>query len=289
VNRAVPLVYPKIRRKVGDVALYVDSPTRHLMVEFAFDVLQVAKGAYASQAYRDRIGFQVSKPLLERAIRETYGLDLGDLLLDVDLAIGTYRRAVSTTIPELTRIAWREKRDEIEKATPGASEETFVYVLSRGDYEREYGDKYRKPGFFSRMLAFIVKILPKFGPLRPLAFEPLTPEAEQLFLESVNTSRVRYRTFLEALRDRSLNLTNTDFDTGRSPVPGQNRLADETYADLLHRLARRDFAGASPELRRDLADFLSRGAAGQGVFSGKENARIRKELTAMNSVHKPGE
>ncbi|MCA1563769.1 MAG: zinc dependent phospholipase C family protein, partial [Acidobacteria bacterium] len=119
VNRAVPLMYPKVRTKVGDRALYADSPARHVMVELAFDVLQVARGAYVTQAYRDRIGFEVSRPSLERAVRETYAMDLDDLLLNVDLAIGTYRRAVGTTIPELTRIAWREKRDEIEKRTPG--------------------------------------------------------------------------------------------------------------------------------------------------------------------------
>jgi hypothetical protein len=77
VNLAVPLMYPKVRAEVGDRALYVDSPARHVMVEFAYDVLQVARGAYAAQAYRDRIGFEVSKTLLERAVRETYGIELG--------------------------------------------------------------------------------------------------------------------------------------------------------------------------------------------------------------------
>lgn len=283
VNRAVPLMYPKLRAKVGNEALYEDSPARHVMVEFAFDVLQVAKGAYAAQAYRDRVGFQVSKPSLERAVRDTYGVELDDLLLNVDLAIGTYRRAVSTTIPELTRIAWREKRDEIEKAMPGVTEQQFLYVLSRRDYEREYGNKYRKPSVFSRVLAFLVKVLPKVGPLRPLAFQPLTPEAERLFLESVSTSRSRYRAALQALRKGSVNLTNTDFETGRAPAPGENGLADETYADLLHKLGQRDFTGASPQLRRHLDDYLSRAAKQPGVFSRKTSDRIRRELASLNT------
>jgi hypothetical protein len=53
VNLAVPIMYPKVRAQVGPRALYVDSPSRHLMVEFAFDVLQVASGAYAAQDYRE--------------------------------------------------------------------------------------------------------------------------------------------------------------------------------------------------------------------------------------------
>ena len=282
VNRAVPLMYPKVRARTGSEALYVESPARHVMVEFAFDVLQVARGGYGAQAYRDRIGFEVSKPLLERAVRETYGLELGDMLFNVDLAIGTYRRAVSTTIPELTRIAWREKREEIEKATPGITQQQFVFGLSRRDYETTYGTTYRKPGIFSRMLAFILKILPKIGPLKPLAFQPLTPEAERLFLSSVAESRSRYRAALQAIGRGALKLANTDFETGRAPAPGENRLADETYADLLHDHAKHRFSRLSPELRRDLDAFLSQAAAQPGVFSRKDTARIRKELAAMN-------
>ena len=282
VNRIVPLMYPKIRARVGPEALYVDSPTRHVMVEFAFDVLQVARGAYVGQAYRDRIGFEVSKPLLERAVRETYAIELGDLLLNVDLAIGTYRRAVGSTIPELTRIAWREKRDEIEKRTPGVTQQAFIYVLSRRDYEREFGSKYRKPGILARVLAFVLKILPKVGPMRPLAFEPLTPEAERLFAESMTAARTRYRTALQAMRARPLAVANTDFETGRRPVPGENRLADETYADLLHKLARRNFRDVPPQLREHLTAFFAAAAGRNAAWSGKDLARIRREVAAMN-------
>ena len=280
VNRVVPMLYPKVRAKVGDVALYIDSPVRHVMVEFAFDVLQVARGGYIAQAYRDRIGFEVAKPLLERAVREVYGLELGDLLFSVDLAIGTYRRAVSTTIPELTRIAWREKRKEIEQRTPGVTEQAFVFTMSRRDYEREFGDKYRKPGFFTRLLALVLKIVPKVGPMRPLAFEPLTPAADRLFLDSLTASRERYRTLLQELRDRRLRLTNTDFDTGRAPAASANRLADDTHADLLHRLARHKFQSAPPALRQDLNDFFGGGAN----VPGKRAPRIRKELAALNRL-----
>jgi hypothetical protein len=282
VNRAVPLMYPKLRAKVGNDALYVDSPARHIMVEFAFDVLQVARGAYADQAYRDRIGFEVSKPLLERAVRDTYGLELDDLLLNVDLAIGTYRRAVSTTIPELTRIAWRDKREEIEKRIPGVTVQSFVYVLSPQQYEKEFGNKYRKPGIFARVVAFVLKIVPKVGPMRPLAFEPLTAEADRLFVDSVAAARKRYLTALEALRERRFDLPNTDFETGRPPAWGENRLADETHVELLHELAERDFAGVTPQLRKQLSDVLSKSIKTGSGFSRREQNRLRRELVALN-------
>lgn len=60
VNRTVPMLYPKLRREYGDTVTYDENPGAHLKTEFGFDVLQVAKGHYAPQAYHDYIGFQVS-------------------------------------------------------------------------------------------------------------------------------------------------------------------------------------------------------------------------------------
>jgi len=186
-------MYPKVRAKVGKRALYADSPARHIMVEFAFDVLQVASGGYAAQAYRDRIGFEVAKPLLERAFRATYDLELKDLFGDEDLAIGTYRHAIGTVIPEMTRLAWEDKQDEILARTPDAVRDKFVFTLTREEYDARYGTQYKKPGLMTRVFFYFMKIIPKVGPFRPLAFEPLTPEAERLFARSFETSRERFR------------------------------------------------------------------------------------------------
>ena len=286
VNRAVPLMYPKVRAKVGDRALYIDSPASHIMVEFAFDVLQVAAGAYAAQDYRDRIGFHVSKSLLERAVRDTYALELGDMLMNVDLAIGTYRHAVSTTIPELTRIAWQDKHDEILQRTPNATQQHFVYALTRQDYEREFGTSYRKPSLLARMLGWVLKVLPKVGPLKPLAFEPLTLDAEGLFVESTRVARARYQTLLKAQRAGRLNLPNTDFDTGRAPVLGANRLTDKTYADLLHKLARRRDIDAPSALRCDVSDFFSHDLP-SGSFSKRQARRVRSDLVLLKEGEHP--
>ena len=232
VNRAVPILYPKLRKKVGPEALYADSPSRHIMVEFAFDVLEAARGAFKSDAYQRFVGFEVATPLLERAFRETYGLELEDVFGDADLAIGTYRRAASRVIPDITRAAWREKRDEILAKTPGVAERDFVFTMTPRQYDERFGTNYRKPGIFSRFVVLIFKIIPKFGPFKPLAFEPLTPETERMFLESFERSLVRYRAWLAELAGGRLALSDTDLDTGRPPAPGVNRLADETAAKL---------------------------------------------------------
>ena len=254
VNHAVPVIYPKLRAKYGNDVLFGESPARHVMVEFSFDVLQVARAQFKSDAYQDLIGFEVARPLLERAFQETYGLTLKDLFGDVGLAIGTYRRAASQIIPDVTRVAWREKRDEILAATPDVAEQDFVYAMTRQQYEDTFGTAYRKPGFFVRMIVAVFKIIPKFGPFKPLAFEPLTADMERAFLESFDASCERYGRLLGTLRDGRLSLRDTDLDTGQVPRHGINTLADKTYDELLEKLQRRDAGTISPALRRALAE-----------------------------------
>src|SRR6476661_6827099 len=55
VNRAVPMVYPKLRAKFGDTVTYVDAPKEHVIVEFSFDIVQTAGGAYLPAAYQSFI------------------------------------------------------------------------------------------------------------------------------------------------------------------------------------------------------------------------------------------
>jgi len=239
VNRALPIVYPKLRAKYGEEVLFAESPGRHVMVEFAFDVLQVARGTFKADAYQDLIGFEVAKPVLERAFRETYGLELKDVFGDIDLAIGTYRHAASTVIPEVTRAAWREKRKEILAATPDVAETTFVYTMTPIAYDTKYGTNYRKPGLLARFVVMVFKVLPKFGPFRPLAFQPLNTQTERMFLNSFDDSCERFRVLLRAVRDRRVSFADTDLDTGKTPTPGVNPLADKTYADLLKKLTKK--------------------------------------------------
>jgi hypothetical protein len=236
-NRAVPLEYPKLRAKFGDEVTYAEDPKRHVMVEFAFDVVQVAGGAYLPQAYHDFIGFKVATDLVERAFHDTYGIDMKEVFASEDLAVGTFRYAVGTTIPQMTQVAWEKKRDEIEKLAPNVQRSAFVYTYRRQEYEKDFGGTYRRPGVFARFFVWVVRVMPKIGPFRALAFKAPSPEAERLFTDSFRTSRDRYRALLQGVRANRLELRNTDFDTGQPTRRGEYRLADETYADLLSRLA----------------------------------------------------
>jgi Zinc dependent phospholipase C len=257
-NLAVPLLYPKLRRKYGNVVTYDENPLAHLKTEFGFDVLQVAKGRYASDAYRDRIGFQVSKDLLARAFQETYSLDLDSVLSNYDLAIASYRRGVSQLIPEATKIAWQTKRDEIQQGTPGITRTAFLYRVSRSNYEKQWPDKYEKPGFGTRLLGFLLELIPKVGPFRDLAFKIPTPDAERLFVASFSNALQNYVQLAKQQGSpRQTILVNDNFDTGTITGPGQYPLADKTYADLLDRLQKNNFASVSPGLRSTLLTYYS--------------------------------
>jgi Zinc dependent phospholipase C len=281
VNRSVALMFPKLRAEHGPSVTYVESPASHVMVEFSFDVVQAATGRYKTDAYQSFVGFEVAKPVLERAFAAIYGLEMNDIFADQDRAIGSYRHAISQTIPEITRIAWRDKRDEIQKALPGVASEAFQFNLRREEYERIYGTDYRRPGLLARFLAFLYKLLPKIGPLKGLQFTAPTPEAEALFLESLRDTRERYLRGLEATGAGRLDLVNTDFDTGKPSAHGEYELADETYAELLHRLAKRGFAGVPAAMRRHLVTFYAEPAQTQSRKERKRLERVRKELALL--------
>ena len=82
INQSVAMEYPKLRAKFGNSVRYADDKNAHLRIEFGFDMAQVAKNRYASDQYHQFIGFQVSKPLLERVFPAVYGLELKDVLAD---------------------------------------------------------------------------------------------------------------------------------------------------------------------------------------------------------------
>ncbi len=151
INRVVTIEFPKLAKKYGQRATYADDPKAHIRTEFGFDMVQVAKNRYTSDRYHDFIGFEVSKELLDRAFLKTYGLQLKDVFGDPDLAIGTYRRAISLVIPEMTRVALLARKQAIVKDTPDFHKKKFLYYLSRKSYEKEWGREYRKPGIGTRI------------------------------------------------------------------------------------------------------------------------------------------
>jgi hypothetical protein len=284
-NVSVPLLYPKLRLKFGKSITYADDPFSHTKTEFGFDVFQSAKSRYASAAFKEFIGFQVAKPVLQRAFQDTYGLRIEQVFLNIDLAIGSYRRAVGTILPALTKVAWQLKGPEIRKEVPGITRQKFLYNLSRSSYEKNWGATYQRPGIRSRILAGFFRIVPRVGPFKALAFKKLTPATEQLYMVGFNASIDRYRELLAGVSRGGLNLPNDNIDVGEVTKAGKYKLADGAYAKLLHKLDGH-YVDLPQDLRSDILAFyqdLSLPIATKA--DARDWAKLQEELNHLAAVN----
>ena len=260
VNQAVAIEFPKLRAKFGKSVRYAQDKTAHLKIEFGFDTVQVAKNRYASQQYHDFIGFQVSKSLLERVFPVVYGVELKDVLTHEDLAVGSYRFAVSRLIPQMTQVALQTHKKDLMRESPNFAKRKFLYRLSRSSYEKEWGKDYVKPGVGTRILSTLVRYMPRIGPFKGLAFKNPTRQTEDLYIKSINATVDQYRHLLEEVDTTTLTtlvLPNCDLDSGQPTKAAEYSLADNAYAKLLGQLSERKFDRTSPELRANILDFYS--------------------------------
>ena len=280
-NRAMASVYPELRAKFGDIITYHQAPKEHTQLEFAFDVVQLASGKYHTQDYHQKIGFQVSKAVLERAFLQTYGLELGQVIVNVDLSIASFRFAVSQLIPTAARSAWHYKRKDIQKLSPGARRRDYLQRNSPRQFRKEYGNEYEKPGFGARIISYFIRVLPKIGPLKPFAFKLPTPEAQQFFRSSFRTVITNY--CADVARQpvdtaaAPLALANEDFDTGHPTRAGEYPLADETYGEWVRKLAAQKFENLNPIARQNILTFY--GTQPKNSVSAEELERNKPKET----------
>ncbi|MHB8206651.1 zinc dependent phospholipase C family protein [Mucilaginibacter sp.] len=256
-NYAVPLIYPKIEKKYGHVVTYGEDRISHSRTEISFDVLQIARGNYATAVYHNFIGFNVAKPVLERAFIKTYGEDINSVFGDLDLAISTFRWSVKSLLPTLTRAAWVIKKSDIKKQNPTATSRSFHYKMKRKDYYLEYGKNRQKPGFKANMLALFLRIVPKIGPFKALKFKDPGPEAEKLFMRSFDTVLLHYSAELLKLHYEHIKLPNVDYDTGYPTTIGEYTLADKTYNQLVINLQTNKFSDLTYPLKENILAFYN--------------------------------
>lgn len=284
-NIAVPILYPKLRRKYGSVVTYEEKPSAHLKVEFGFDVVQVARGNFLPESFHDYIGFDVSKELLERVIPEVYGLQFEDVFANFGMAMGTFRFSISELIPKATKVAWKLKEKEIRELRPEMSKSKFLYVMPKNEFEKEWGKEYQKPGFGAKILAFFIRIVPKIGPLSSLSFKAPTAEIEKSFLQSYAVTVEQYRVLLNDEKRKKLSLEDKNLDTGKITTPGEYALTDETYAKLVDELAEKHFAGVTPELRQNILNYFHNPQARVKIKQDHDDRdKLLDQLDALQSL-----
>ncbi|MES2375729.1 MAG: zinc dependent phospholipase C family protein [Bacteroidota bacterium] len=283
-NVAVPIVYPKMK-KFGNVVTYDDDPTSHKRMEFAFDVLQIARGNYLPQSYHNFIGFQVAQPVLERAFLKTYGQKITSVFVNFPLAVATFRWSVKRLLPALTRTAWVIKGQNLIKTNPGMTAKKFRYRMKRKEYEAAYGKDREKPGITAVVLSLIIRISPKIGPLKSLKFKDPGPEGEKLFIKGFDSSVSDYEAALNKLQRGRATFTDIDFDTGKVTAPGEYGLADKTYSDLVIKLAGMHFDQLTYPLKENILHYYQNPAAAEKFKKPKsDRVDIKKTNEALQEL-----
>jgi hypothetical protein len=256
-NCCVPLVYPKDKEKFGTIVTYQQDPVSHIRMEFGFDILQTARGNYATDKYHSFIGFKLSRPVLERAFLKTYGLSLDDVFKNFPLAVETFRWIIKDLFPVVTRAAWAAKRKDIIKTNPGITRRKFEYKMRKANYYHEYGKKHEKPGFFPGVISKIVTVLPKVGPMKSFKLTVPGPDAERIFIQSFDTVQIHFTNTLTILASKNICFPNIDFDTGNETSPGEYVLADKAYSELLLKLKGDNFKRVNTNLKQNVIAFYS--------------------------------
>ncbi len=276
VNLAVPDMYPDLQRKYGNRVTFEDDPGAHVMVEFSFDVAQIAGAGFLPRTYHNYLGFKVKRSLLERAFRQTYGLRLSQVVPWEALSFKVYRFGASTIVPALAQVVWRQEKRKIQRLDPTSVPPNFSYRLSPENYKR-LPDNRRVPlaslrpwrwrwaatathesiGWLASAAVYVIRVLPKIGPLHTLRFKPPTLQVQAMFISSFDVTVQRYGADLFDLESGSSpTLPDRNLDTGKEAAFGDYNLADRTYADLLDRLAKQHFRNMSQALRLNILAYF---------------------------------
>jgi len=154
-------------------------------------------------------------------------------------------------------VALQTHKKDLMQETPNFAKRKFLYRLSRSDYEREWGKTYNKPGLGTRILSTLLRYIPKIGPFKGMGFDNPTPQTEDLYIKSINTTVDSYRALLAEVGKGTLVLPNCDLDDGKATQAAEYSLADQTYADLLAKLSANKFDLTSAGLRGNILDFYA--------------------------------
>jgi len=287
VNLAIPLEFPRLRRKYGPVVTYGESPHSEVRTEWAFDIDQLSHGRFAPAAYLRHVGFRVPRALLERAFYATYGLRLHNVIGNEFRAIHSYTWAVRQFLPRVSyaEVLLHRKQFPPDEDLPGF----YTFRMRLQDASARNGwEAYRKhkPSFETRIVAALIFILPKVGVLSDLAIPGFGRDTEEKYVESVDLATDRYDDLLHQLAEKNQDgfaVPDLDLDTGYPTRPGTYRLTDKTYATLLKEVTR---TTAMPPLglRQNILAFYSDTTAPMTEKHKRQWRKVQKELAILRAM-----
>ena len=185
-NLAVPVEFPGLRAKYGNVVSYAEGEHQHVQTEFAFDIDQIAQHRLAPVHYLRHVGLEVPAKQLALAFYETYGLS-EDFTVGRGrrINVGAYRFAVHHFIPRIayatTILHRRHEPTDLDTAELRQLQREIAEVA-----QQEHWEEYRrKAGVGTYMLAGLLYISPKIGPLKLVAVKGPTEQTERDYVHSV--------------------------------------------------------------------------------------------------------
>lgn len=285
INEAVAVEFPKLAKKYGPVVTYEQGEHAHVRTEFAFDVNEISKRHFAPSAYLKHVGLAVPLPLLRRAFFQTYGIDLYDVIGHRNPVLRGYRFAIRSFLP---RIAYAEVVLHKNGFPPEVQSEALDKLnkdLAQSEFENGWDQYRKKPGIGTHLLAYLLFILPRIGPLSDAAIRGPNAHTQQLYVESLNHSTERLRRILANFNSAAGYVPNLDLDTGARVKPGAYRLTDETYAKLVGIVTRNPAQPIPSGLKRNIAHYYADPDAPISTKNDKEKwAKLQDELKLIPTM-----
>ena len=254
-NAVTGLVFPELPAAPGVPLTYAQAPAQHSQVEFAFDVAEVQAGRYRSEEFHARFGLRVSRALVERSFRRTYGLPLGRALPHAPQGLAAFRLVATQLLPAAVRASQYVPKARLRQLPP-AEQRAYYLRLNPANFRRA-GRRADHLSLQMRLLVWLVPTLPRLGVARLLAFRPLPAAAETTMRAGFAAALGSYYALLGQL---GAPLPNLNLDTGQPTRPADYPLADRTAATWAARLAhaQAQLPPLSPPLTVTLAGSASR-------------------------------
>ena len=193
-NLAVPVEFPKLRAKYGSVVSYAEGERQHVQTEFAFDVDEVAHHRVAPVHYLRHIGLEVPVKQLALAFYQTYGM--GEDFTGKRgrrINVRAYRFAVRAFIPRIAyAVTLLHRNHEPTDPTTADAVEMEKQAAAVG-IENNWQSYRRNAGIGTYMLAGLLFVLPKVGPLKLAAVKGPTETTEAEYMHSLAVSTAALR------------------------------------------------------------------------------------------------
>lgn len=196
-NLAVPLDFPRLRKKYGLVVSYAEGRHQHVQTEFGFDINEVAHHRMAPLRFLRHVGLKVPVRQLALAYYQTYGLTEDfSVVKGRRFNVPGYRFAVRTFIPRMAYAVTVLHRRH-EPAEPDNTEEReLLQEIDTVSAENDWSRYRERAGLETYALASLLAVLPRVGPLRLVAVKDPNLQTEKDYVHSLTLSLAVLRRML---------------------------------------------------------------------------------------------